>query len=77
MTVKIEKEPQDFSNGLPLELCCVCRHPTSWWYGSGPKNVALCPECAEAINEEELPTKAEWLAKEREITLRNRPWKST
>ena len=51
-----------------LERCCMCRKPTSWWWGIGAQNVALCPECAKTTKDTELPTKDEWIAKERKLS---------
>ena len=45
MSVDVHKEPSEM-NCWPKENCCVCRTPTSYWYGTGPLNVALCPTCA-------------------------------
>jgi len=50
-----------------LERCCMCRAPTPYWHGS---DVALCPECAKTTELAMLPTKKEWLAKERALTPR-------
>ena len=43
MSVEVHKEPSEM-NCWPKENCCVCRTPTSYWYGTGPLNVArvLC-----------------------------------
>ena len=51
--------------GEVQENCCVCRKPTRYWWGKGVQNVALCPECAKKTKASELPTKAEWIEKER------------
>ena len=51
---------------LPLERCCFCRKRTNMW---APKaDVACCTPCAETHEEADLPTKAEWCAKEDELT---------
>lgn|GEM_PF-3090729 len=47
----------------PAENCCVCRTPTRFWFT--PRDVALCPPCAETATESSLPTKTEWFAAER------------
>lgn len=57
--------------GEVQERCCICRAPTRWWYGTGTRNVALCPDCAKTARATALPTKAEWIAKERAIRLRH------
>lgn len=54
----------------PRERCCMCREFTSYWYT--PKDVALCPSCAEKTLLRELPSKREWCEKERKLTD-NRP----
>lgn len=54
-------------NGWPQENCCMCRKKTPWWYGKGPLNVALCPDCAKTTRKSEVPTKAEWFKKERAL----------
>lgn len=62
--------------GVPREVCgtrencCVCRTPTLFWYGTGPDNVALCEPCAAVTEASQLPSKAEWIAKERRLTPR-------
>lgn len=68
MSIPVKREPDNC--GLPMENCCMCRTPTPYWYGSGPLNVALCESCANKHSEEDLPTKAEWLAKERRLNPR-------
>jgi hypothetical protein len=49
------------------ENCCMCRKPTRWWWGTGARNVALCPDCAKTTKASELPTKEAWCAKERKL----------
>lgn len=48
--------------GQVRENCCVCRAKTNYWYT--PMDVALCETCAKTAKRSELPTKAEWCAKE-------------
>jgi len=48
------------------ENCCMCCKPTRWWWGTGERNVALCPECAKTTKDSQLPSKAEWIASERQ-----------
>ena len=50
------------------ELCCLCRTPTRWWYGTGPDNVAVCPDCAKTATHKDLPTKEQWFKKERALS---------
>lgn len=59
--------------GEAQELCCMCRAPTRYWHYS---DVALCPTCAKITKREELPTKADWCAKE-EAIARARKERST
>lgn len=47
------------------ERCCVCRVPTNYWYK--PLDVALCEDCALTTKKTDLPTKAEWCAREAEL----------
>lgn len=47
--------------GEPAENCCLCRAPTRWWWGTGARNVALCPTCATRASADSLPTKAQWI----------------
>lgn len=49
------------------ENCCICRTPTPWWWGTGARNVALCPDCAKTAKARELPTKEVWCAIERKL----------
>jgi hypothetical protein len=46
------------------ENCCMCREATRYWHRS---DVALCCECAKTTELADLPTKAEWCAKERAL----------
>lgn len=48
------------------ERCCMCREFTPYWYA--PKDVALCPSCAEKTLLSSLPSKREWCEKERKLT---------
>lgn len=41
------------------EKCTFCEKPTKYWYT--PKDVAVCPNCAETHNPQDVPTKREWL----------------
>jgi len=54
-------------DGEVAELCCLCRTPTRYWWGTGPLNVALCQKCAKTAKKRDLPTKAEWVEKERKL----------
>ena len=46
----------------------LCRERTPFWYT--PKDVALCHRCAKTATKDKLPTKDEWVAKERELRKR-------
>jgi hypothetical protein len=52
------------------ENCCMCRKPTRFWWGTGARNVALCPDCAKTTKARDLPTKADLVKKERRLTPR-------
>jgi hypothetical protein len=53
--------------GDPMENCAFCRAKTRHWHE--PKDVAVCIPCSETRSPDEVPTKAEWLAKERGFHL--------
>lgn len=46
-----------------MEHCCFCRARTRFWYAK--KDVAVCQACAKIHPASDVPTKEEWLAKER------------
>ena len=60
--LRVKKEPKELES-MGLEHCCLCRERTHFWYT--PKDVALCRPCAKTATETALPTKEEWIAKER------------
>ena len=64
--VEVHKEPGGAAV-WPLENCCVCRMPTSYWFGTGSLNVALCQACAIRAETATLPTKKEWCERERKL----------
>jgi hypothetical protein len=43
-----------------LEPCACCGKLTATWYE--PKDVALCNECAESVEDHDIPTKEQWFA---------------
>lgn len=45
-----------------LENCAICRRESRTWFL--PKDVALCPECAAIVSEEDIPSKIDWILKE-------------
>jgi predicted amidophosphoribosyltransferase len=62
MSIKIHKEPATVSR-FELENCCFCRRPTPFWTEGG--QVACCERCAARGYPEDLPTKEEWIRRER------------
>jgi len=48
--------------GEPIENCCFCRRETTFWY---QKQIACCKDCASRANKEDMPTKAQWIRRER------------
>jgi len=60
--LQVTKEPRGLAR-MGLERCCLCREHTPFWYT--PKDVALCRPCAKTATADRLPTKEEWVAKER------------
>ena len=68
MPIPVHHETGDVLFPHLIERCCLCRTPTRYWHQ--PTDVAVCQACAETRSVEELPTKAEWLAKERALTKR-------
>jgi hypothetical protein len=54
------------------ERCCMCREFTPYWHV--PKDVALCPSCANKTSLSELPIKREWCEKERKLTSSRPMW---
>ena len=61
MSVKVEKEPDYI--GMIQENCCFCRTLTPFWFRK--LDVACCEECASRANEEDFPSKKEWIRRER------------
>lgn len=55
--IPVEREPDEFRL-LPLEYCCFCFSPTPFWYT--PKDVAVCPSCAETKTPDQVPSKSDW-----------------
>jgi recombinational DNA repair protein (RecF pathway) len=60
MGLVVVREPAGM--GPPHERCCICRKPTPYWYR--PRDVALCRPCARITRKANVPTKAQWFAKE-------------
>lgn len=72
MALKVVHDGSDPSE--VAENCCLCRAPTRWWWGTGARNVALCQSCAKTAKKSDLPTKADWVAKERALNPRPYGW---
>lgn len=53
-----------------FEACCFCRNGTAMWVSNvAPKqSVACCAKCATVADVADLPTKAEWMRRERIVT---------
>ncbi len=48
------------------EHCVFCRKLTAFWFRSKrTRDVACCTGCASRANESDVPTKDEWLKRER------------
>lgn len=58
--VKHEVGVEDLAS---IERCCFCREATRFWYL--PNDVACCKSCAEKAEPEDVPTKQEWIRRER------------
>ena len=57
--IEVIRENFDAAGGPPVfENCCFCRTSTAFWYL--PKDVAVCPQCAEIANPEDVPDKETW-----------------
>lgn len=62
MPVKVTMD-EEFPGAI-LEPCCICREMTPYWHYT---DVAVCPRCAETQTFESLPSKKEWIKKERRL----------
>ena len=65
MSVPVKLDPDSVLFISVKENCCLCRAPTAYWFV--PKDVALCLACAETTTPEEIPSKKEWIEKERAL----------
>jgi hypothetical protein len=54
--IKVTEEPDE--DWDVRENCCFCFGATRFWYE--PKDVAVCPACAEGRAPEEVPSKENW-----------------
>jgi hypothetical protein len=67
--VKIEPKDTLFYNSP--EKCCFCRETTHYWTNIKSRTlgqqVACCPKCAKGGRVNEVPTKAEWIDRERSL----------
>jgi len=67
----VEREPRDVAVWGQQERCCFCRAATTFWtLHPDPckvtgKSVACCEACAERGHREDLPTKEQWMRRER------------
>lgn len=59
MPVIVKREPHPEA---PLERCCFCRAPTSFWVVNA--DVACCIECAKRATPDDVPTKPRWCRRE-------------
>lgn len=65
MGVSVHLEPSEM-RGFSAEHCCFCRAPTRFWVrNSDSDTIAVCPACAERSNTCDLPSKTEWMRRER------------
>lgn len=55
ITVTHDQEPAS----EPAEPCAFCKAPTRYWFK--PKDVAVCPSCAELRTADEVPCKRDWI----------------
>ncbi len=73
MTIKLELErgPEP-----PYERCCFCRASTPYWIAV--LDVACCQPCARRAHITDVPTKAEWMQRERiaNHAIRDESWRS-
>jgi hypothetical protein len=60
--IKVTKEPSIFRK-CPMENCFKCGNKTDYWYV--PKDVACCQSCASEVKVKDVPSKAEWMKRER------------
>lgn len=58
MSIEVEKEPKEFLD-CPAEHCFSCDRPTHFWYVK--KDVPCCQICAKKVNDEDVPSKQEWI----------------
>ena len=70
MSVKVEKEPASIEAEFSTqELCCFCWKPTRYWVAPiTGQSVACCRKCAPKYGPRDLPSKAEWCRRAREVS---------
>lgn len=73
MGLQLTREPESLSD-KGSERCCFCREVTPYWYQ--PKDVAVCKGCAPYANPEDVPSKKDWLRRERIAVERTRLYRS-
>ena len=62
--IKVIKESDDHFPGDSGERCCICRSMTRYWYTK--KDVACCPICAKTAKPKDIPSKDDWMRRERD-----------
>lgn len=65
-------DPYDDANAISRisEKCCICRHPTLYWYKSPvglQETVAVCQFCADVADPSDVPSRAEWFRREKVV----------
>lgn len=73
MAIEVKQEEHHTE---PHKRCCFCRAPTSFWVVN--MDVACCAECASRAHPTDVPTKREWINRERiaDHSIRNAGWQS-
>ena len=57
-------------DGVAVERCCFCREKTRWRFA--PKDVAVCMQCADVAMIKDVPSKADWLRREKIASQKER-----
>lgn len=77
MPIPIQREDDKQMRSWERERCCFCRRQTMFWAtdsfgkvtGQSP---ACCEGCASVFEPHQMPTKAEWVKRERAIDAGNK-----
>ena len=64
MAIPLVQPPKGWTT-WDTELCCFCDAPTLMWTGTGGDAVACCSYCSRIHEPAELPSKKEWMARNR------------